>query len=136
MKSATRQFNCPSVWWALGWLLIAAVIIASLAHLPAPQLTLPQGFDKYEHIAAYGVLSGYFGQLLHGPRWHALVLGALFLLGALLELLQGMTAYRSMEGLDLLANSIGLMLGWLACRTPLSEIVHALDRRWASLSRR
>lgn len=131
MKNATRQFNSPRLWWAIAWLLLAAVVIASLVHLPAPNVPLPQGFDKYEHIAAYAVLSGYFGQLLRGPHWHFNALLGLFYLGALLEVLQGMTAYRSMDSLDQVANTFGLMLGWLACRTPLGEIVQAIDQRLA-----
>lgn len=131
MNNATRHFHAPRLWWALAWLLVGAVVIASLAHLPAPDVPLPQGFDKYEHLFAYCVLSGYFGQLLRGPRWHAVAVLGLFVLGALLELLQGLTAYRSMDGMDLLANSLGLVAGWLACRTPLAELIQRLDARWA-----
>ena len=131
MELHNNSLNFPRFWWTLAWLLVATVVIGSLAQLPQAPMPLPQGFDKYEHIFGYTVLSGYFGQLLVGARRHAAAAVALFLLGGTLELLQGMTGYRSMDVMDLLANGIGIVLGWLACRTALGKLIWCVDRRFA-----
>ena len=128
-----RELNRKSLWWAIAWGLLALVFIASLIPMPATTMELPQGFDKYEHIFAYAVLSGYFGQLLSRYALHLRYALALFCMGALLEVLQGLTGYRSPDYYDLAANSIGVVLGLLLCLTPLKGVVAMLDARLAGL---
>ena len=99
--------------------------------MPATTMELPQGFDKYEHIFAYAVLSGYFGQLLSRYALHLRYALALFCMGALLEVLQGLTGYRSPDYYDLAANSFGIGLGLLLCLTPLKGVVAMLDAKFA-----
>lgn len=122
-----RQLKHRKLWWTIAWALLAFVFIASLIPMPAPPVELPQGFDKYEHILAYASLSGYFGQLLSRFRLHLGCALALFGMGALLEVLQGLTGYRSPDYYDLAANGIGVLLGLLLCLTPLKGVVAVLD---------
>ena len=129
MDQGNKPLNFPRFWWGLAWLLVFAVVIGSLARLPEAPMPLPQGFDKYEHVFAYTLLSGYFGQLLADPWRHAKAAAALFFLGGTLELLQGWSGYRSMDTMDLIANSLGIAAGWLACRTPLGSLLYAFDQR-------
>ncbi len=124
-----RDLKLKTFWWAMAWALLAFVFIASLIRLPAPITQLPQGFDKLEHIAAYGSLSFYFGQLFSRFQLHLRYALALFFMGALLELLQGLTSYRSPDLHDLAANSAGVILGLLLCLTPLKGIVAMLDAK-------
>lgn len=77
MNQGNKSFNFPRLWWSLAWLLVFAVVIGSLARLPEAPMPLPQGFDKYEHVFAYTLLSGYFGQLLADPWRHAKAAAAL-----------------------------------------------------------
>lgn len=122
-----RELKRKTLWWSFAWGLLAFVFIASLIPMPAPLTHLPPGFDKYEHIAAYGSLSFYFGQLISRFKLHLRYALALFGMGALLEVLQGLTSYRSPDWYDLAANSIGVLLGLLLCLTPLKSLVAMLD---------
>ncbi len=124
-----RELKLKTLWWSLAWALLAFVFVASLIHMPAPLTQLPQGFDKIEHIAAYGSLSFYFGQLISRFKLHLRYAFALFFMGALLEVLQGLTTYRSPDWHDLVANSIGVALGVLLCLTPLRRVVAILDSK-------
>jgi VanZ family protein len=107
--------------------MLAVVIIASLVPVPAPPMELPGGFDKYEHVFAYAMLSGYFGQLFTRTALHMRAAVALIALGGLLEVLQGQTSYRSADPFDLLANTLGVLAGFFACRTVLGTLVARLD---------
>ena len=130
-----RELKRKKLWWAIAWSLLAFVFIASLIPMPAPAMALPQGFDKYEHIFAYAVLSGYFGQLFSRFAVHLRYALALFGMGALLEVLQGLTGYRSPDYYDLAANGIGVVLGLLLCLTPLKGLVATLDAKLANLKK-
>jgi VanZ family protein len=106
------------LWIAVGWLIIAAILYASLTSIVMePGI---EGGDKLGHLLAYGLLMAWWSQLYASAsaRWR---LGIAFVtLGAALELAQGLTPNRYPEWLDLLANTAGVLLGWLIAppRTP------------------
>ncbi|HYD56685.1 MAG TPA: VanZ family protein [Burkholderiales bacterium] len=68
--------------------------------------------DKVGHLLSYGVLMGWFG-FLHARTpvrlAHALGFAAM---GIALEIAQGQLGYRSYEVADMLANTLGVILGW------------------------
>lgn len=99
------------LWLAIGWALVILVTVLSL--LPPPDLPDVRYNDKFSHLLAYFTLMAWFGQLyLRRLRPCLGLLG----LGAGLEVLQGMTGYRDMSGLDMVANAAGVSLGWLFAR--------------------
>jgi VanZ family protein len=106
--------NYRRVWLALGWTGIAGVVALSLIpNLPHSGIS---GGDKVGHLLAYFALMFWFGLLYAGRLAWAL---AFLVLGAALELLQGLTGYREASLADLVANTSGIALGWLAaCRCP------------------
>lgn len=106
-----NTLNRRRLWLAIGWGLVALVIVLSL--LPASRLPDAGLNDKLGHLLAYFALMAWFGQI-HGAR-PAPVL-ALLGLGAGLEVAQGLSGYRDMSGLDMLANTGGIALGWLLTR--------------------
>lgn len=115
------------LWSALGAGLVLLVIWLSLAPLP-PEVELGPS-DKLDHLAAYFVLMGWHVQLFarHGRR---VVLAAGFVaMGIGLELLQGLTSYRSAEVLDGLANTVGVALGWLAAPPRGPKVLAWLEQR-------
>ena len=99
------------LWLAIGWMIVAAIVYLSLA-----TLTIETGIesgDKLGHLLAYGVLMAWWSQLYVSAsiRWK---LGIAFIaLGAAMELAQGLTPNRYPELLDLVANTSGVLLGWL-----------------------
>ena len=110
----------------IGWLLIAIIVVGSL--MPAG---LDVGFrvsDKLRHFAGYFVLMLYFSGLYPRER-HPLLALAFFLLGAALEILQGtLTATRHMDLIDLTANTLGIVLGFVFARLGVAEWARRIDR--------
>ncbi|HEY9102494.1 VanZ family protein [Chitinimonas sp.] len=92
---------------ALGVLYLLVIAYGSLMHNP-PSLDVPEG-DKWQHLAGYAVLAGWWVLTLPHHRL-AVWLGAAGY-GVLMECLQGLTDYRSFDVLDMLANGTGALLG-------------------------
>ena len=103
-SSGVADLRGRVLWLALGWAMVAAVVWGSLT--PAP----PQaGNDKIGHFAAYGVLMFWFAQLYLSR----LACAAGFIaLGIALEFAQGWLGYRSFELYDMVADALGVLLGW------------------------
>lgn len=88
--------------------------LVPLDHLPGPQFEL---VDKVWHLVAFGGLAGllsrafvYFGRdALAAAKQASLTAVAL---GALLEVLQSFTRYRSADWADLLADTLGVALAY------------------------
>lgn len=99
--------------WVRLWMLalIACVIaVLTLALIPAPPPDLTTGWDKSNHLLAFGTLTWL---ALHAfPQRLKSVLLGLLAYGALIEILQSFTPTRSAEWLDLCADAMGILLGW------------------------
>lgn len=98
------------LWWVAGWIGVALTLAASL--LPPALDTSGSHADKLAHLLGYAVLTFWWAQLVIRRRWRLAI--AIALLGAAIELLQGLTPNRMPDLLDALANSAGVLLGWLA----------------------
>jgi VanZ family protein len=122
----------PWLWKLLAWLLLLTVAIVTLMPRP-PRLDLPLlSWDKAQHFLAYAILAWSFLQAWEGS--HA-VFWILFLVvvGVLLEVLQGLMGVRSMEVFDMLANSLGVLLGFLLWKTPAGRGFLFLEARLSRL---
>ena len=107
------------LWLALGWLQVGLVAYLSLMPV-SPEIPGFKGADKLVHLFAYAFMMYWFGLCYHpGRPYRTLGLG-LILFGAVLEWIQGKTGYRSMSSIDMLANGLGVFLGWLLAGTRLS----------------
>ena len=99
---------------AAGWGWAAAIVWLSL--VPAqPILEVDHG-DKAGHLAAYGLLMFWFAQLYPGTRARMAYLLGFIALGVGLEFAQGALGYRRFDLLDILANVLGVALGWALAR--------------------
>jgi VanZ family protein len=105
-------------------LLLLAAVIATLALMPLPPQAAGLGWDKANHLLAFGALSacavfGWRGQ--RAALWA--VLAALLAFGGAIELLQQLVPNREAEWADLLADAAGIALGatlataWLRLRS-------------------
>jgi VanZ family protein len=97
--------------WAL---LLLAALVAVLALLPAPPRQMDLGWDKLNHLAAFGALGlcAVFGwRSSRAARLGVLV--GLLAFGGTIELLQLQVPNRSGEWADLGADAIGIGLGAL-----------------------
>lgn len=103
--------------WAHKWtlaLVTCVVTILILALMPAPPTMISTGWDKSNHLLAFSALTWL---ALHAfPLRLKSILISLLAYGALIEILQSFTDTRSAEWLDLLADSVGILLGWALAR--------------------
>jgi VanZ family protein len=111
MSSQRHKWKYAAAWTAIGCALIGGIVYLSLIPNPPP---LPGNGDKYGHIAGYAILMFWFMQAYRGRRSRVLIAIALAVLGVGLEFVQGYTGYRNFERGDMLADGIGIALGWLA----------------------
>jgi VanZ family protein len=100
------------LWHAGGW--IGVVLTLALSLMP-PALEVSSGdSDKIMHLAGYALLTFWWAQLVTRQRWKLAV--AVMLFGVLIEGLQGLTPDRQPDLFDALANTGGILLGWLIAR--------------------
>ena len=96
-------------WQCAFWGCALAVLALSLAPASTP---LPStGWDKSNHLLAFATLA-----VLGARAWPgriAMLLPALLAYGGLIEVLQSFTPDRAAEWSDLLADGLGVLLGWL-----------------------
>jgi len=115
-------------WWlGVGWLGVALVIYLSLMRNP-PHVDIAQS-DKVGHAAAYALLTCWFAQVNVTLYRRVLVAAALVALGIAIEYVQRATGYRSFEYLDMVADAVGVALGWLLAPPRLPNFFAAAQRR-------
>ncbi len=118
------------LWLLCGWAMLATVIWLSLTGDP-PQIAEFPFADKLKHFLAYAVLMAWFGQIYTTVTTQRGWLIGLALLGVALEFLQGWGGQRFFEYADMLANTLGALLGyWLTCG-PLAGTLARVDLRLA-----
>jgi VanZ family protein len=81
--------------------------------------------DKLSHFIAFAALMAWFGGVFRLPVTPWVALG-LLAFGVLIELLQGMLPYRTAEMRDVLADLLGIAVGWAAALAGLRHWT-----RWA-----
>lgn len=91
------------------WLCALAVLVLSL--IPQADRLPSTGWDKSNHLLGFAVLAG-LGCLAWPSRAPG-VMASLLAYGALIEGLQALTPHRWAEWADLLADALGVALGWL-----------------------
>lgn len=132
MEGASH-LKLSKLWWGLAWLLIALILYLSLIPNPPKPVDL-DGFDKLEHMLAYCALMAWFSQLQRATL--QLLRNALLFIamGIGVEILQGLSGYRDFEYADMLANSIGVLLGWVLSVYLCKACLHAVDSKLAGLT--
>jgi VanZ family protein len=115
------------LWRIAGVILIAAIWILSLA--PALPHTGIEHGDKFGHALAYIVLTWWWGQLSTAFRTRALMAVAFALMGVAIEYAQGATGWRSFDPRDMLANAIGVAIGFALLYTPAGTVLTRIRER-------
>ena len=91
---------------------LLAVLVLSLVPPSTPMPTT--GWDKTNHLLAFSVMAALGCQAFRSRALRVLL--GLLGYGVLIEVLQSLTPYRFAEWTDLLADALGLALGWLLLR--------------------
>jgi len=115
-------------WLTGGWLAVGLVCFLSLTPHPPEPLSF-QHIDKVEHIFAYTSLSLWFCQLYEKSTQQIRLALGFIAMGIVIEILQGLSIYRYFEYADMLANSLGAILGLLLAQTPLKHLFLFIERQ-------
>ncbi len=99
------------IWRTFGWL---GIVVALVMSLTPPVVNEGAHSDKIVHLTGYAVLMFWWAQIVVHRRLRLAL--AVVLFGIAIELLQGLTPNRQPDVFDALANTGGLLLGWLAAR--------------------
>ena len=102
--------NLRPVWLAVGWAMVAAIVWLSLTPSP-PKVDFEQS-DKVGHFLAYGGVMFWFAQLYVERKARLGYAAGFVAMGVALEFIQGWTGYRDFEVNDMIADGIGVALGW------------------------
>ncbi|CAK0772765.1 polysaccharide biosynthesis protein VpsQ [Gammaproteobacteria bacterium] len=111
-----------------GWLLLGGILLATvwwLSLTPSPPSANFPYADKVGHLLIYTIQMVWATWLWPYRRWLPAL--SLCVMGAMLEVLQGMTGYRTFEFADMAANTTGVLLGWTLAYTPLSRGLAVVD---------
>lgn len=122
------QLKYKPLWLTLGGLLIALIWYLSL--MPNPPDTGIDNGDKIEHFLAYGLLMGWFAQIYIQPKPRLWLMLGFVLMGVLLEILQGMTEFRTYSYADMAANSSGVFIGLLLSQGPLARLLQQFEQHF------
>lgn len=121
------RIGLAGFWKAAGWLLVLAIIAFSLMPAP-PDLGVNQG-DKLGHLAAYGLVTLWLAQPYTALRQRIRLALGMVALGIALEYAQRATGYRSFEIADMVADALGVAIGWLAAPPRLPNLLDWLEKR-------
>jgi VanZ family protein len=105
-------------WLVAGLILLAIGLVAALE--PVPSAVAVTFNDKFIHITGFLVFMVWFGGIFEG-RFAPVIAAALSSYGILIELLQSLTPTRSAEALDVVADVVGVLLGWALSAAGLSR---------------
>ena len=114
-------------WWLAGGLLLVAFVLYKTLSPPGGGSGLMN--DKLAHFLAFAALMVWFSGLVPTRRYPYLFL-ALLAYGAVIEGLQYFTGYRAMDPEDLVADAIGLIVGWGLALLGLGDWCHRLELRF------
>lgn len=122
-----RPLPWRRLWWSVWFSGLAGLLTLSLLPLPGPPPAVPH-WDKLLHTLAYALLMGWAVPLFTAARGWTLAALGLLGWGVMIEGLQGLLPWRSIEMADVLANALGVLLGSLLGFTPWRRIVQTLER--------
>jgi VanZ family protein len=107
MTSALRYRNR---WMSLGWLMLGIILVMSVLPIPE-QPGAPLHSDKFLHALVFAALMLWFSGLVSRRQLPQVFL-LLVVYGACMEVMQSFTTYRMMDAGDLVADCLGLLIGW------------------------
>ncbi len=117
------------VWSALGWVLVATVVIGSL--VPGEVVSAMHVSDKIMHAGAYAVLMVWFSGFYRHAAYPVIAI-VLIALGLTLDLLQLLTPTRTFDLNDVLMNSAGVVVGFLLSTVLLGGWCQRVEQRLLS----
>ncbi len=100
----------------IGWGLVGVIWWLSLTPHP-PHIDFEQS-DKVGHFLAYGGTMFWFCLVYRTSRVRLAYAAGFIAMGIAIEFIQGWTGYRDFEVYDMVADALGVVLGWAAALAP------------------
>ena len=124
-QSGQLRFRYRTLWLAIGWALVLAIVYLSLTPHPI-EIQVEEG-DKMGHLLAYGTLMLWFAQLYDTTKARCLLAVGCVALGVGLEFAQIFTDARSFELADMAADAAGAGIGWVLAPPRLFNFLFHID---------
>jgi len=121
-----KEKNYVMNWIRTSLILVVISIIYLSLKTPSEGIQIRWN-DKLGHLFAYTVLTVNCGLLIKKSNWLYAAVAA-FTLSAILEYAQGFVPGRTVEWADLLANALGVLLGWTILKVLHPKIVALLQQ--------
>ena len=115
------------IWRIAGWMGVAAIIALSLMPLQL-DMAVDNG-DKFGHLASYGLVTLWLAQFYSELRQRIWLVVGMVALGIALEYGQRATGYRSFEVADMVADALGVAIGWLLAPPRLPNLLSWAEKR-------
>ncbi len=122
-----RPLYFYKVWLLLGISLFVTIVYLSLTsrHLDVVSFAMS---DKVGHLMAYFSLMTWFGQIYTTKYQHIVLVTGFAAMGAMLEGLQYLGGHRMFEYNDMIANTVGVGVGWWFTRYMISGLLLKIDQ--------
>mgnify|MGYP001035981566 CR=1 FL=1 len=120
-----KELKLRKLWLLIGFIYIVVIFYLCLRRSTGTIPSFPH-IDKIIHFTAYFIMMSYFCQILNKSSYKVAFI-IFVLMGVLIEFLQLMTGYRSFEFLDMMANTSGLLMGWLIFGNYFSNVLKNIE---------
>ena len=119
MVSAEQSLQIkPAIWLVCGVVWLLVTLFLSLMPLPESGTGVN---DKVSHLLAYFFLTNWFSLLIVRKPQLLSLAAMLLTYGVIIELLQGLSGYRSAEFADVVANLSGIAIGCVGYLLPVHQ---------------
>jgi len=127
-----HSFNFYKLWLSVGVGLFATITYLSLTSRPLDIVSFAMS-DKVGHVIAYFSLMTWFGQIYVTKTQHFILAIGFSVMGAGLEGLQYIGGHRMFEYNDMMANMLGVGIGWWFTRYAISGVLLKMDMSLAKI---
>ena len=125
MENPALRFR--GLWLLIGYSLIALIVYLSVTSDPVDLDTGLPFQDKLFHMLAYFTLTAWFVQIYHVKRQLNGWAIAFICLGLSMEYVQSFEPTRQADFADMIANAIGVTLGYALSATPLRYVLVRIE---------
>jgi len=127
-NKAEPDLKLRFLWLAIGYALVMLVVFLSLTSDPIDLEMKFQNRDKIFHALAYFALMVWFAQIYHDKFQRNMIALVFILMGVMLEYFQSFDPNRYFEFTDMVANSVGVALGFALALTEAKNILLKLEK--------
>jgi hypothetical protein len=116
------------LWMTIGAVLIGVVVYLSLTPNPV-EVPVAQG-DKLGHGLAYATLMYWFAQIHRAANLRSVYAISFVAMGIGLEFLQDLTDFRTFDVADMVADALGVGIGWAAAPPRSPNVLTIIEAGW------